>query len=548
MKNKVIIIGLDGGTWEILSPLVQSGKTPFLASLVQNGAYGILRSTLPPVTATAWTSFITGKNPGKHGLFDFQRMDFESQERKLTFSTDCKSATLMDYLNEAGKNSLFINVPLTFPPQPINGINIAGFPVPPDSDFVYPPEMQSRIKGMGYVTDWMELYKTKKMVPKATLIRESDKAQLGVFSSLMQEKDWDVSMIVVSGTDHIAHLEWQQGGINVVKKHYIYIDNLLSELEKKGIFNDASIIVMSDHGFTGGDYSFYLNTWLKHEGYLVFKDNNEETPETYDVFIKEFNKIVFGDQVGLLSKILKGVGVTRENLIYLGKKTRLIRLEKYLPPSLISMIPSHQYSIDWSKTKAYMVSSASKGININLKGRESHGIVPPEHYEDLRQKIVNKLRNLKGSNGDLILNIADTKENIYNGPYVFEGPDIVTWAYPKYKIRMGSNQKHFLRHVIEAQHSLEGIFIFSGRNFIPGEKPELSIVDIAPIILHTLGLPVSDDMDGMVAENCFSESFLQENPVTFRKGLVKDAGSYAIAKTGLENTDVIEKLKALGYM
>lgn len=451
----------------------------------------------------------------------------------------------MDYFNEAGKRCLFINVPLTFPPQPVNGINIAGFPVPPDSEYIYPSNKVNHIKEMGYVTDWMEIYKNNKSVPKATLIKEADKSQLRVFASLMREDNWDVAMIVISGTDHIAHLEWQQGNVNEVKKYYSFIDGLLNDMYKEGIFNDASIIVMSDHGFSGGSHTFFLNTWLSHEGYLVYQDKKDET---YDIFLKGFRKSVYGEHRGLLSKMLKGIGLTRENLIYLGKKTGLIRLERYLPHSLISLFPSHEYSIDWSKTKAYMLSNASKGININLIGRERTGIVSFGEYDDLRHEIIIKLKNLKGNKGDAIINIADTKENIYNGPFASEGPDIITWPNPKYKIRIGSKQKKYLRRVTEAQHSLEGIFIFSGSDFIVGSKQEVSIMDIAPTLLHILGLAVPDDMDGRVMEEILIDKPDSDNMVRFRKPLSKDFGPPQMGKIEFDNEDVIEKLKTLGYM
>jgi predicted AlkP superfamily phosphohydrolase/phosphomutase len=545
-KRRVIIIGLDGGTWQILNPLMEDGKAPFFSHLAKRGVRGILRSTMPPVTAPAWTSFLTGKNPGKHGLFDFQRIDFVNQERKLTFSTDCKSASILDYLTEAGKRSLFMNIPLTFPPQPINGVLVSGFPVPPDANFVYPAEMESRLRDSGYIIDWMDIYRSRKDLLKVTMIRMADKAQLDVFESLLQEEQWDVAMIVIAGTDKIGHLEWQKGNVNEVKKYYTFIDGLLSNLDKKGLFSDVTLAIMSDHGFSGGSNLFFMNTWLSNEGYVAFKKTKDET---YDVFLKELRDTVYGGQNGVLSRLLKTVGLTRENLIYLAKKSGLIKLEAYLPHSVVSLFPSNEASVDWSKTKAYMMSNASKGININLEGRETHGCVPASEYDNLRKEIVDKIKGLKGFDGQPIFQIADIKENIYWGPYVSQAPDIVTWPHPDYKIRIGTAQKHFLRKVTEAQHSLDGIYMLVGEEFIKEKKArELSIMDIAPTLLHVMGLPVPEDMDGRVAVDLLAPTASSsKRAVTYREPISKEIEDFP-ATDHIDEDEVLEKLRALGYI
>jgi predicted AlkP superfamily phosphohydrolase/phosphomutase len=544
-RRRIIILGLDGGTWTILKPLIEEGKAPFFRNLCNDGVHGVLRSITPPVTAPAWTSFLTGQNPGKHGVYDFQWLDFSENKRKLTFSADCKSANVMDYLNEAGKRCLYMNVPLTFPPRPVNGVLIAGFPVPPDSEFVYPVEMQDEIRRRNYITDWMEIYKDNKSAPKAAMIKMADQSQIDLFASLLEEEEWDLAMIVVSGTDHIAHLEWQKGNVRAVRNYYAHVDRVFSGLKARGVFNDSTIVVMSDHGFGGASHSFFMNTWLHKEGYLNFK---AERDETYDVFLRDFRNTVYGKRQGKLASVLKTVGLTRENLIYLGKKTGLIRLEPYLPHSVISLFPSHEFSIDWGNTLAYMVSNASKGINLNLQGREHTGIVPPAEYDELRGEIVRKLRELRADDGSPLMHTADIKENIYSGLYVKNAPDIVTWPTPDYKIRMGTNQKAFIRRVTEAQHTLDGIYVLSGDDFCRGKSGrELSITDLVPTILHIMELPISTDMDGCVASDLFApDGPAQQRSVRLREPL--QAVTLGASGPATDDESIAEKLKALGYL
>ncbi len=439
-----------------------------------------------------------------------------------------------------------MNIPLTFPPQPINGVLVSGFPVPPDANFVYPPDMESRLRESGYIIDWMDIYRARKDLLKVTMIRMADKAQLDVFESLLQEEQWDVAMLVIAGTDKIGHLEWQKGNVNEVKKYYAFIDGLLSNLDKKGLLSDSTLAIMSDHGFSGASHVFFTNTWLNNEGYVAYKKTKDET---YDVFLKELRNSVYGGQDGVLSRLLKTVGLTRENLIYLAKKSGLIKLEAYLPHSVVSLFPSNEASMDWSKTKAYMMSNASKGININLEGRDTHGCVPASEYDNLRKEIVDKIKRLKGFDGQPIFQVADIKENVYWGPYVSQAPDIVTWPHPNYKIRIGTAQKHYLRRVTEAQHSLDGIYMLVGEEFLAEKKArELSIMDIAPTLLHVMGLAVPEDMDGRVAVDLLAPaSSSAQRAVTYREPISKEIEDFSAADH-IDEDEVLEKLRALGYI
>jgi predicted AlkP superfamily phosphohydrolase/phosphomutase len=549
-RERIVVIGLDGGTWEILDPLIASGRAPFFGGLAGRGASGNLISTLPPVTAPAWTSFLTGKNPGKHGLFDFQRIEFGRGERKLTFSTDCKSPTMLDYLGHAGWPGVFVNIPLTFPPRPVNGVMVAGFPVPPGSRFVYPPEMQDRVAQLGYKTDWFDVSRRRRFGSRASMIAESDASQIRVFGTLLKEAPWDVAMIVVSGTDHIAHVEWQKGNVKGVSRHYEFVDRQFSALARQGLFDGANIMVVSDHGFSGGSHAFFMNTWLRHAGHLAY---GRDESQPYDIFLERRNKLVYGERRGVVSRLLRHTRLTRENVIFLAKRSGLIRLEQYLPHSLAKVFPTSDRTIDWSRTRAYMMSNASKGINVNLKGREKTGIVPLGEYEAVRQDIIGRLRALRDEEGQPVFRVVEAREKVYQGPHVEDAPDIVTWPTPKYKIRIGADHPHYIRRVIEAQHAIEGIFIFSGPGFrTAGRVGDLSIMDIAPTLLHVGGLAVPDDLDGRVATELLRpDSDPGRRPVATAPPGGKYLGEPGLTGGEGEGEDdrvILEKLRALGYI
>ena len=540
--SRLLIIGLDGGTFDILKPLAEQRRINFFRELMERGVHGVLRSTMPPVTAPAWTTFMTGKNPGKHGLFDFTRIDPNSGDLNLTYATDCQSATIWDYLSEAGLRLLLVNIPMTFPPSPVNGVLVAGFPVPRNSTFVYPPDKQDFLVGLGYVSDWTELIPRNKFKPKGHILREVERLRVDAFAKLMETEQWDVAMLVISGTDAISHLEWQKGNTAAVEDYYEYIDSLFDNLKSRGFFDNVSIAVISDHGFIGSQYLFYLNAWLEHNAYLEYAP---QITAHYDTFIAERQKYVYG-KTHFLSSVLRRLGLNRDSLKDFGKKTGLLKLEKYIPHSIISFFPGQTRSPNWLRTQAYMTSNVSKGVNINLENREKHGIVSLNEYDRLRQEIVTKLRALRLPDGSELFEYVDTRENTYDGPFVNGAPDIVIWPNNKCNIRVGGKRESFLVQSTDAHHSMEGIFIFDGVDVRSGYTRDLSIQDVAPTLMHYLDVTCPDDMDGRIAVDIFepkSGPALAE--IKFCDPLDKRTSA---EPCNTEDQSVAEQLRALGYL
>jgi predicted AlkP superfamily phosphohydrolase/phosphomutase len=144
-KGKVVILGLDGADFDLLQPLIDSGDLPNLQRFQGQGAWGRLASTIPPISVPAWPSCFTGVNPGKHGVFGFGKFDPLSYQDVLCQSTDVQAPALWHLLGEAGQRSLVINVPLTFPPQPLEGVLISGMFPSPHANYIYPLALQEEI-------------------------------------------------------------------------------------------------------------------------------------------------------------------------------------------------------------------------------------------------------------------------------------------------------------------------------------------------------------------------------------------------------------------
>jgi predicted AlkP superfamily phosphohydrolase/phosphomutase len=543
-----VVIGLDGGTWRILEPLIDQGRVPFLADLVRRGVHGTLMSTVPAVTAPAWTSFLTGKNPGKHGLFDFQRIEPGASRRRLSTSADCRSATVLDYLSHAGRRLVCVNIPLTFPPPSVCGTLVAGFPVPPESIYVHPSGSQRRLAAMGYLTDWRDARGGGPLRGPMARVRAADGAQIDAFGALLGEDAWDVAIIVVSGTDHVGHLQWQAGDVRAVFAHYEFVDRRLRHLAERGLFEGAAFVVVSDHGFGATTQTFFANAWLRDQGYLAFTG---ATGATYDEFHRwvEARTAPGGPArlAGAGAAALAHVGLTRERATYLARRTGLIRLLPWAPVGLVRAMVARAPAVDWTRTKAYLVSRLGRGFNVNLAGREATGIVPPAEYAQVRGQLVDRLRSLRGPDGRKLFALVDVRENVYHGPYVEEAPDVLTWPADGTNVAFGGAQPGFLRSMADASHVMEGVYVMAGAPFPAGGRArDLHITDIAPTLLHALGLPVPDDMDGRVSADVWPPGTAPA--VSYRSPLGK-YGAAASADLGAgDEGAVLERLRALGYV
>jgi len=375
-------------------------------------------------------------------------------------------------------------------------------------------------------------------------MKEVERRRLKVFLSLLKEYPWDVAMVVISGTDHVSHREWQKGNRKAVEEYYKYIDSLLFDMVRDSIFKGCSFIVMSDHGFTSTKKVFYMNAWLHKQGYFKYLKG---VNSSYDEFMK--SKRRQHNKFKKLITILARIGFTRDNLKYVAKKTGAIKLERFIPESMLDFFPSHDIVPIWEETTAYMTSNSAKGVNINLLGRGKGGIVPASRYKEVRRKIVEELRNLKDDDGELIFSFVDVREKVYKGPFLGLAQDIVGWPSNNYNIRIDPGRRHYIECVTDARHDIDGIFIFKGEGVKRSyhETLSLSLEDIAPTVLHYLGLAYPSDMDGKVITGLFEEN----NKFSDRK--IKTIEPIKLQKKVEKEKDEIleeisKKLKWLGYL
>ena len=491
---KVVVIGLDAACLHIIMPWVNQGKLPHIERILGGGIYSELRSTIPPWTAPAWSSLITGKNPGKHNIFDFFKQK-DNYENELVSFRDNKAMTIWDYLSEAGKRSIVINVPITHPARKINGILIPGFTAP-ENPTCYPPNILQELE---------EVFGEYKIYPD--VLRVSNKKKLQGYIEVTELRkdtaiylgkkyEWDFLMVEFQKTDAIFH-NFREEKYHL--RFYKFIDQCVGEIiEVLGV--DANIFLVSDHGMGRYDWAFHINSWLKNEGLLETKG---EWREIYTPLIPEGRKLRGYEDIshkfaGLdrFIDFFTRIGISAERISDWVSYLHLSSLGVIVPRSLISKVPKKV--VDKVKSIAYCPSSKSLGIKINRTGEE---------YQSLRNHLTEKLKGLKDLEGNPVFEAVLPREEYYQGPYVANAPDIV--FIPRemnYEIVESMGDKLFSPFK-GYDHKMDGLFVGVGSDIASSGylNSTLSIFDVAPTILHIMGLPVPKDIDGRVLREILKE-------------------------------------------
>jgi predicted AlkP superfamily phosphohydrolase/phosphomutase len=525
--QRVFLIGWDGATFDLIRPWVAEGKLPHLASLLQRGVHGPLRSTTPPGTFAAWTSFLTGTNPGTHGIFSYFRPRHGTYDLEMTTSRHRRAPTFWQLLSEAGRKVVSISVPGTFPPEPVNGVMISGYDFPGEG-----PGSFVDARGMYPRQLYTELNHNVGPHPMdASIIGEVNRGQLDVVLErlletihrkaatakyLMSHRPWDCFMIRFGEADAAGHQFWKYCDPNsplFTDQHPQLRDSLLrvyQELDRETgallerLPADTTVLVLSEHGFGGvGDWVLYPNRWLAEKGYLRFRQAKDRKPRGLEA-LKLW-------AMGTLPAWLQR-GLCRYGPGLVG------RLEAQVRYGLI----------DWEGTQAYFDENAYFPVlRVNLRGRQPRGTVEPGGaYEELRNRLVRDLEAWRHpQSGQPIVEQPYRREEIYSGPCLDQAPDVI----PKWALHSGysyafrksfqASEGTWIEQVDpripgrvpfftgkSGSHRDDGIFLAQGPAFRAGVPIEgAHLIDLAPTILALLDVPVPDDMDGRVLDEILTE-------------------------------------------
>jgi predicted AlkP superfamily phosphohydrolase/phosphomutase len=557
----VLILGLDGATFDLILPWVRSGALPHFAHLLNRGVSGRLCSTIPPMSPPAWNSFMTGTNPGKHGIFDFTDRKPQSYETHFINATQRRVSTIWRYLSDAGKRVAVLSVPFTYPPEKVNGVMISGFDAPGidglvDRSATYPPELYDELRskvGEYPMGPNLFAYSEPGESLEAALRSMASKAAAAIY--LYQKEDWDCFMFVLGETDGMSHRFWrfcdpfsplrddtppETKVANALLTIYRKADEVIGQFLQLASQN-TTIMVISDHGNGGNsNRAVYMNRWLESQGWLAFKR--------------------------LEGLVTNGVQLTKRlGLKFLPPKVKRL---VYRLTSLPNVVESWaRFSgIDLKRTQAYCEETPYfPSIWINLKGREPLGIVEPQAYERMRDRIMAQLASWHNPyTGQPMVKRVYRREEVYSGPYVEHAPDLlIEWELDEgysYLFRTSTGKKRppvgildreESKRVKSGDHRSEGIFLASGPQLIaPMELKEVKITDLAPTILYALGLPVPAGMDGNVLTEIFTDAYRTVHPIRYRDESGTDANHITVSRdpSHAEEMAIRDRLAGLGYI
>jgi len=506
-RKRLLVIGLDGATFDIIKPNLH--RLPTLRKLIEGGTHGTLRSTIPPVTIPAWPAMFTGKNPGKIGAFDFRYMEKDYAIKPHNLST-MNCTYVWDIMDRKGMKSAVINVPGTWPIRPLSGPMVSCMLTPPGRDFAHPKTLQKRIEKEipGYSTALME---GGGKIESSYRTFEANAKILGWFLPDLGRK-LDAIFMVFRVPDVLSHA--RDAGEKDLVECYMRIDQELGRILSG---SNTDIMVVSDHGYGLAKGSMlFINTWLERNGYLSFRKDHKPAASKN---ILALRRIFMGRRRSKIARIL--LSKTGRNVPFFSS-------------------PFDASMVDMQKTMAFSYNTTTSpycGIWLNVKGRYENGVVDKGDYQKLRNEIAGKLRS------DGMIKAVYMREELYKGGGI-EIPDMVAEANGL----LSSGISPALASAYKGCHAINGIFIAYGPGFRSGsEIKDARVWDIAPTVLHMLGLPVPEDMDGRVLKDIFTPgSHPQKNKPRFTKPEVM--ARQKVEKESGDEERMKQRLKELGYI
>ncbi len=555
-NHKMLLIGLDGATWAFLQPLMDEGALPHLKAITEGGTWGPLASTNPPTTPPAWTTCVTGLNPGRHGIYDFRESPLKHPRRPLVTSRSAQGPKLWHYANQAGRRVGVLNVPITYPPEPVDAFMIAGMMTPgQESEWAYPRDLKARLQAAigEYIVDVD--------IPKYDVEHEDDANEFlnDIVHSFRQRRDaffWlqseyqpDFLMAVLIITDRIQHLFWKMMDPAFADYHtdrgrrtrerivaaYQEVDEMLGQVVA-GLDGHTDLMLVSDHGFGGTRAWFNVNRWLADQGLLT----------------------------AIAGKALRW---RLFNLAWKLDETTLVRtmmptpwrraIRKRIRQTRSSFKNDLEGVIDWDRTPAFFASIAAQGIFINEK-RAGAGCVDPADVPALQERIRAGLLALRDPwDGAPVVDAVWFREELYHGPEAQFAPHIIFVArnyatLGRQLLGRGQVIESSL-HTFNGFHRPDGIFAALGPSFRAGQRIETArIVDVTPTILCAMGLPVPANLDGRILTEAFRPEVMAETaapvggavPTTTAPITTVHDDGYSAA----EAAEIEDRLRGLGYL
>jgi predicted AlkP superfamily phosphohydrolase/phosphomutase len=541
---KILIIGLDAATMELIKPWTAAGHLPGLAQLMREGAYSTLLSTPNMHSASAWTSILTGVNPGRHGLYVFSDRDFKSGQQVFFKGGDRNAELITRHLAKQGLTSGMLNVPMTYPAQCSGGnFMVSGLDAPSLNgncfcpaelreellrvvpDYHFTPKGLGDLMSAGRITDavgaWLKLIESQTLAAEYLL----DTYHPDFFMAVYTASDWGGHNLWKYSDPR--HPEYDAGSPQRDSLLSIYraLDQAITRLLRFSN-GETQVYVISDHGMgLHSGASYHLAEWLEGKGYMRRTKPVERRASLLSAGRRAAKSML---PAKLKERIKSSLGDERVKQLQTAEKD------------------SFYSSIDWQQTTAY-TEAGRHVININLEGRNQHGSVAAEKYVAVCDQIIADLLEWRDRKGTPVVERVSRRDEVYRGEFAIRASDLyVNWNRAAH---MGEPPREVKAKGFwwSGDHRPEGILICKGKGIRALQEvttPSVpQVYDLVPTILHLAGLAVPEGLDGRVLEEICAD----KAAIRFAE-MNQEAGAEPPALSPEEEKLIEEKLRALGYL
>ncbi len=528
MTVRLLVLGWDSATFDVIDPLLEQGRLPVLAGMIERGFRAPLESTWPPMTDSAWTSAFTGCNPGRHGIFGSWYRAPGAYACRYFSARDRVVPALWDLTD--GINHLVWNVPMTFPPERVEGAMVAGYGAPPGARFCEPAGIQDELGRRWPVEDLLD------RAPHGSLDRfladllRGLEAQAEAIAWTAKEMGADAVSAVWPQVDRAQHFFWRFRGTD--HHHATAIDRVYEAMDRAtGVlldaFSDANVLVISDHGAGSLRGDVNLGAWLTRKGHAASGK-------------KKASRLV--DTAWALPPALRRVA--RRSAPGLARRLMGATLTGALAP------------FDWPQTRAFV--GFHGDLWLNLQGREPKGPVTEAEAPGLVEELRGQLTEIKDeATGERVFAAAHARAELFSGPMSELAPDLMldSWSNgyriapnrdPQGQIVARPTPLAGVNEAWSSDHRPIGVWVAAGPDIATGSRDRLSLYDLCPTALALLGQRIPNNLDGEPAQAALTEVFLRAHPITRtdRDMARRGEGEFSDA----EAAAVAEHLKDLGYI
>ena len=425
-SRRIAVIGLDGTPFSFLDKEIGAGNLPNMAALFSRGRFGPLETEIPTVSSAAWASFMTGANPGEHGIYGFTDRRPGTYELYFPNYSNLMAEPVWERLGRQGRRCCVLNVPSTYPARPVNGVLVSGFVGPSLERAVYPAEVYDYLRKAGYRIDVDASLGRESLDSLIEDLHATLEKRREAFLHFQALEDWDLFVPVFTTTDRLHHFLWkhyeQEDPVYAAefRRFYRRLDAIVGELVAE-MKPDTALFMLSDHGFCGIEREVYLNNLLRDRGLLAYASSQPRTIA----------------------------------------------------------------DIDPEKTVAYCLDPGR--IYLNLAGREPGGIVQPQDAGRLLEELAGMLVELSDPDtGEPMLERVARAGELYSGPQAAAAPDLVAVPNRGFDFKGSMMHPEWLgRTHLEGMHTYDDAFFFSGAG--AGEKPPAHIRDLVAFMLEAAG-------------------------------------------------------------